>query len=81
MRVEYEDSWYTELGVVGRFDSKRCGQVLIYPIGSREEMAIPSVCAIFPQSWIPELRLGCRDAKSNQLNGVFQGRWRSTFGS
>lgn len=75
MRAEYEDPWYTELGVVSGlvfWDSKT---ILIYRTGSCEEMANTPLCAVFPSSWLSQLCLRCRDAEGHQFYEFLQGCW------
>lgn len=76
MRAEYEDPWYTELGVVSQsLQVQSHRTVLTHILGSCEEMANSSLCALLPPRWVFELRFRRRDTKSDQLNELIQSCW------
>lgn len=62
MRAEYEDPWYTELGVVSGLLSIIINNSDVCS-GGCEEMANAPVCAVLPPSRLPQLRFRRRDAK------------------
>lgn len=77
MRAEYEDPWYTELGVVRQslFGSLQTA-ILTCFLESRKKMANSPLCTLFPPSRVSELRFWRRYTKGHQLNELLQGRWR-----
>lgn len=77
MRAEYEDPWYTELGVVSYLHGscKSRKTILMVFLGSRKEMANSLLRTILPSRRLPQLRFRRRHTKSHQLDELFQSRW------
>jgi glycine/D-amino acid oxidase-like deaminating enzyme len=65
MRAEYEDPWYTELGVVSRSSCYHETDSVDVCSGSCKEMANTSLRALLPPSGLPKLRLWSRNTKSD----------------